>query len=166
MIAGVIFKDLVTHTDERGFFREVIRQTDELFADGFGQISHSLVHPGILKAWHAHVRQTQWTYVASGLLQVAVHDTRPQSPTFRQTLDFLLGENQRVAVYRLPPGVAHGYRCLSGPAHVIYVTSGTYDPADEVRLPPDDAGIGYDWTRKVREATDSSSGDRPTTESC
>ena len=28
MIVGVVVKDLVTHEDERGFFREVIRETD------------------------------------------------------------------------------------------------------------------------------------------
>jgi dTDP-4-dehydrorhamnose 3,5-epimerase len=147
MIEGVIFKELVSHADERGFFREVIRETDDFFAEGFGQISHSLVYPGIVKAWHAHRRQTQWTYVASGLLKVAVHDHREQSPTYRRTLEFLLGEHQRLAVYKLPPGVAHGYRCLHGPAHVLYLTSGTYDPEDEIRFPHDDPGIGYDWTR-------------------
>ena len=50
MIEGVVFKDLVTNTDERGFFREIIRVTDDFFAEGFGQCSHSLVYPGITKA--------------------------------------------------------------------------------------------------------------------
>jgi len=38
-IEGVVLKHLVTHTDERGFFRELIRETDEFF-DRFGQWSH------------------------------------------------------------------------------------------------------------------------------
>jgi dTDP-4-dehydrorhamnose 3,5-epimerase len=48
----------------------------------------------------------------------------------------------------MPPGVAHGYRCLLGPAHVIYVTSGTYDPEDEVRIAHDDPGIGFSWLKR------------------
>ena len=34
-IEGVVVKTLVTHADERGFFREVIRKTDPFFAEGF-----------------------------------------------------------------------------------------------------------------------------------
>jgi dTDP-4-dehydrorhamnose 3,5-epimerase len=147
MIEGVIIKELVTHADERGFFREIIRLTDDFFAEGFGQLSHSLVYPGVVKAWHAHRQQTQWTYVACGLLKVALHDGRPQSPTYRQTMEILVGDYQPARVYCFPPGVAHGYCCVGGPAHVIYVTSGVYDLSDEVRLPHDDSSIGYDWLK-------------------
>jgi dTDP-4-dehydrorhamnose 3,5-epimerase len=148
MIDGVVFKELATHGDERGFFREIIRASDPFFAAGFGQLSHSLVYPGIVKAWHAHKFQTQWTYVAAGDLEVALHDTRPASPTFRKTMEVLVGEHYPARAYSMPPGVAHGYRCLLGPAHVIYVTSGTYDPEDEVRIAHDDPGIGFSWLKR------------------
>jgi dTDP-4-dehydrorhamnose 3,5-epimerase len=147
MIEGVFIKELVTHADERGFFREIIRVTDDLFAASFGQLSHSLVYPGVTKAWHAHRQQTQWTYIACGLLTVALHDGRPQSVTHHQLMEFLAGDNEPVRFYCFPPGVAHGYRCISGPAHIIYVTSGVYDLSDEVRLPHDDPSIGYDWLK-------------------
>jgi len=146
MIKGVVLKELVTHCDERGFFREIIRVTDDFFAPGFGQLSQSLVYPGIIKAWHAHKIQTQWTYVACGVLKVAIHDCRPDSPTYHETMELLMGDNQSGVVYCLPPGVAHGYQCISGLAHVFYVTSGVYDPDDEIRIPHDDPAIGYDWT--------------------
>ena len=145
MIEGVAFKELVTHTDERGFFREIIRETDDFFAAGFGQLSHSLVHTGVLKAWHAHRQQSQWNYVATGLIKVALHDTREDSQTFRETMEFWAGDDQPARVYFFPPGVAHGYRCISGPMHIIYLTSGTYDLDDEVRLRHDDPTIAYDW---------------------
>jgi len=145
MIEGVELKELDTHADQRGFFREIIRVTDSSFAEGFGQLSHSLVYPGIVKAWHAHKIQTQWTYVVCGVLKVALHDCRSNSRTHRQTVEFLAGEYQAAMVYRFPPGVAHGYRCINGPAHVIYVTSGTYELADEIRIAHDDPEIKYDW---------------------
>ena len=145
MIDGVLIKNLVTHCDERGFFREIIRLTDEFFADGFGQFSHSVVYPGIIEAWHAHEIQTQWTYVACGVLKVVIHDNRPDSPTYRDTIEMMMGDNQSEIVYSLPPGVIHGYRCISGPAHVFYVTSGEYDPEEEIRISHDDPAIGYDW---------------------
>lgn len=147
MIDGVTVKRLVTHVDERGFFREIVRNTDDFSSAGFGQCSHSLVRAGVVKAWHGHVWQTQWTYCASGSVHVAVHDLRPESGTYGITDEWLCGDGDAVCVYSLPPGVMHGYKCLLGPAHLFYVTSGTYDLRDELRLPDDDERIGYDWTR-------------------
>ena len=147
MIEGVVLKELETHSDDRVFFREIFRMTDDFFQEGFGQLSHSLVYPGVVKAWHAHRVQTQWNYIACGLVRVALHDIRPESPTYRETMEFLTGENQKPIVYSFPPGVAHGYRCIAGPMHIIYITSGVYDLGDEVKIPHNDPDIGYDWQR-------------------
>lgn len=147
MIDGVAIRDLVTHIDERGFFREIIRVTDDFFTEGFGQWSHSLMYSGVIKAWHIHKVQVDWWYVASGVIKVVLHDTRSGSPTHRQTMEFLLGDHQLARVLRVPPGVAHGCKCISGPAHLFYITSDVYDPADEGRIPPDDPEIGYDWQK-------------------
>lgn len=146
MIAGVEIKELVTHCDERGFFREIIRTTDGFFGEGFGQWSHSMMYQGVAKAWHLHAKQVDWWYVAGGGLKVALYDTRPGSATCGELMELLMGENQQAQVLRIPPGVAHGCKCVSGPAHLFYVTSRTYDPADELRIPFDDSAIGYDWT--------------------
>ncbi len=145
MIEGVILKDLVTHTDERGYFREIIRVTDDFFDEGFGQWSHSLMYAGVVKAWHIHRVQIDWWYVASGVLKVALHDTRPDSPTYRETMDFLMGDSQPARVLRVPPGVAHGCKCISGPTHLFYITSHVYNPGDEGRIPHNDPAIGYAW---------------------
>ena len=147
MIEGVRAKDLTTHSDERGFFREIIRVTDDFFKEGFGQCSHSVIYPGTAKAWHVHKIQIDWWYVAAGVLKVALHDTRNDSPTFRETMELLMGDDQPSRVLRIPAGVAHGYKCINGPAHMFYVMSHIYDPADEGRIPHDDANIGYDWIK-------------------
>ena len=145
MIDGVVVKDLLTHTDERGFFRELIRVTDEFFSEGFGQWSHSMMYAGIVKAWHIHKVQVDWWYVAGGVLKVALYDTRPDSPTYGETAELLMGEHQPACVLRVPPGVAHGCKAITGPVHLFYVTSQVYNPEDEGRIPYDDPGIGYDW---------------------
>ncbi len=147
MIKGVMIKELVTNRDERGFFREIIRVTDDFFGEGFGQWSHSLMYPGVVKAWHVHKIQVDWWYVATGVLKVALHDTRKDSPTCRETMELMMGENQTACVARIPPGVAHGCKVVSGPANLFYVTSKVYDPSDEGRIPYDDPAIGYDWLR-------------------
>ncbi|HET6385005.1 MAG TPA: dTDP-4-dehydrorhamnose 3,5-epimerase family protein [Armatimonadota bacterium] len=145
MIDGVAVKELVTHADERGFFREIIRVSDDIFAEGFGQWSHSLMHQGVIKAWHIHQKQVDWWYVASGVLRLALYDARPESPSYRGKMEIILGEHQPARLVRVPPGVAHGCKCLSGPVNLFYITSRVYDAADEGRIPFDDPAIDYDW---------------------
>ncbi|HEV2414864.1 MAG TPA: dTDP-4-dehydrorhamnose 3,5-epimerase family protein [Candidatus Dormibacteraeota bacterium] len=141
-IEGVVLKQLTTHEDERGFFREVIRESDEFF-DRFGQWSHSFMYPGTAKAWHIHRRQTDYWYVI-GALKVALYDTRDDSPTKGRLMDFLMGDGQATCL-KIPPGVAHGCRALER-THLLYITTRVYDPDDEGRIPYDDPSIGYDWT--------------------
>jgi dTDP-4-dehydrorhamnose 3,5-epimerase len=141
-IDGVVVKELVTHADERGFFREVIRETDASF-ERFGQWSHSLMYPGVVKAWHIHRRQTDWWYVI-GALKVALYDTREGSATKGGLMELLMGDSHPSCL-KIPPGVAHGCRALAL-THLLYVTSRVYSPEDEGRIAHDDPGIGYDWT--------------------
>jgi len=100
----------------------------------------------VAKGWHIHQKQTDWWYVAVGAIKAALYDTRPDSPTHGELQELLMGEGQKPIVLKIPPGVAHGYRVLQGPAHIFYVVSHEYDGADEGRIPHDDAEIGYDWT--------------------
>lgn len=148
MIQGVEFKELITYADDRGFFREILRSTDEIFKAGFGQLSHSIVYQGVIKAWHYHKKQTQWNYIVSGLIKVVLHDLRKESPTYNETMEFLVGDNQPSRVYSFPPGVAHGYKCLNGPMNIIYITSGIYEPSEEGRIAHDDKLIGYNWLKQ------------------
>jgi dTDP-4-dehydrorhamnose 3,5-epimerase len=147
MIEGVQVKELVGHADDRQVFREVIRVSDTFFAEGFGQLSYALMHPGTAKAWHVHRTQVDWWYVPSGALRLALFDTRTSSPTHRELQEILLGPEYGHKVVRIPPGVAHGCRVLGGPTQLFYVTSREYDPAEEGRIPHDDPTIGYDWSR-------------------
>ena len=88
MIEGVVLKELETFNDDRGFFRELIRSTDDSFREGFGQWSHSLMFDGVIKAWHFHRIQTDWWYIVSGVLRVGLCDLREESRTYKQTMDF------------------------------------------------------------------------------
>ena len=147
MIAGVMIKKLVRHPDERGYFEELIRKTDEFFAEGFGQLSHSYMEPGIVKAWHLHKTQVDWWYCVTGNIKMAVYDLRADSPTFKEINEFLLGDEADNSIVKIPYGVAHGMKVLKGPCHFVYATSKTYDPAEEGRIPYNDPGIGYDWVQ-------------------
>ncbi len=145
LIRDVVIKNLVTHNDERGFFREIIRATDDFFKEGFGQWSHSLMFNGVIKAWHYHRIQTDWWYIGTGVLRIGLCDLRENSPTHRKTMDFMLGDLQPAQVVKIPPGVAHGCKTVQGPVNLFYVTSHVYNPDDEIRIPYNDPEIDFDW---------------------
>jgi dTDP-4-dehydrorhamnose 3,5-epimerase len=147
MISGTILKLLVTHPDERGFFREVVRSTDVIFTEGFGQLSHSHMVEGVVKAWHIHKTQIDWWYIVGGTVKVALFDMREKSITYRELNEYTFDDNSPKSVLKIPPGVAHGLKVLHGPADLIYVTSSVYNPAEEGRIAYDDKNIGYDWVQ-------------------
>ncbi len=147
MITGVVVKKLVRHPDERGYFEEMIRNTDPFFREGFGQVSHSHMVDGVVKAWHIHKTQIDWWYVVAGTIKAVVYDARKDSDTYKRTQEFVMGENGEAIVLKIPPGVAHGLKVVAGPADLVYVTSSIYTPDEEGRIPYDDKEIGYDWVQ-------------------
>ena len=148
MIKGLLFKKLETHRDQRGFFREIFRLSQQTYAGGELQISHSLVHEGTIKAWHYHKRQWDWWYIVEGLFYVAFWDHNIESTTFGVLDHKMVGGNDPWRPYsiRIPPNVWHGYRCVRGPGHILYVTSLEYDGTDEFREPHDYKDY-FDWER-------------------
>lgn len=150
-IAGVRYKPLIRHPDDRGFFQEILR-ADEGLLTRFGQASLSLSYPGVIKAFHYHLRQDDLWFFPVGHAQVVLYDRRPDSPTHGVTDVFYLGEHIPALVL-IPAGVAHGYRVLGHtPLQIVYFTTEPYNPAapDEYRIPWDDPTIGFDWTTRFR----------------
>ena len=145
MIDGVKIINLTTHGDERGFFREIFRFPKQFKGLSVGQLSHSMVKQGIIKAWHGHVCQSQWNYVVTGQIQVALYDDRKDSSTYKETIEYVAGNEAEPMAYFFPPGVMHGYKCSKGPMHIIYVTSGVYDLEDEIRKSSDDLNPVISW---------------------
>ena len=147
MIHEVEIKNLVTHSDDRGFFREVLRNSDPILDGKFAQWNHSKLYTGVIKAWHWHKKQSDWWYVVSGVLRIGLYDLREDSPTFGETNSFLMGDDQTSQVVRIPPGVAHGCRAIEGPVHLFYVVDFEYDRDDDIRILHDDPTIGFDWLK-------------------
>lgn len=144
LIAGVVLRKLQRNHDERGFFEELIRVNDEFFREGFGQLSHSFMINGVIKAWHIHKTQIDWWYVAKGTLKVALYDMREEISTYKKLNEFTLGVNGLNVVLKIPSGVAHGCKAV-GESELFYATSKIYNTAEEGRIPHDDKSIGYDW---------------------
>lgn len=150
-IHDVVIKKLVTHADDRGYFREVLRDDDQLLTR-FGQTAVTKSYPGVIKAFHWHQAQDDLWYFVSGMARVVLYDRRPASPTHGVTQVIYAGEDNPVLIL-IPAGLAHGYQVLGPqPAFLFYHVTQSYNPAhpDEQRIPFDDPRIGFDWSIQKR----------------
>jgi len=130
---------------------EILRDDDEIFIK-FGQVYVSTCYPGVIKAWHAHERQTDNFCVIKGHAKIGLYDGRSDSPTYRQTQTFVLGEANPVLL-QIPPLVWHGQMAV-GPetSYLLNIPTEHYDPArpDELRADAVENDFGYDWAIKNR----------------
>ena len=148
LIEGVRIEPCPLWPDDRGYFLEVARLAEGLVA-GFPlestQVSAALSYPGAIKAFHFHRYQTDVWLPVQGMLQVALVDLRPASPTFGLRNTMYAGQLRPWRIL-IPPGVGHGYKVIGAtPAMIVYLTDRQYNPADEGRIAYNDAGINYDW---------------------
>lgn len=148
-IQGVEIKKLTVHTDERGRLMEILR-CDESFFHKFGQVYLTTAYPQVAKAWHYHRRQEDNFCVVRGMMKIVCYDNRKGSPTRGCLNEFFAGEYHPIVV-KIPPGVYHGFKCISETESIVINTVTTpYDTKnpDEFRLPPHTRKIPYDWSRK------------------
>ncbi len=149
MIEGVKIKKLRVIPDERGRLMEILRRDDELFRN-FGQAYMTTTYPGVVKAWHKHEKQTDNIACVAGMIKMALYDSRPDSPTFKEVNEFYLGVHNPLLI-QVPAGIYHGWMCVSQEeALIVNLPTETYDyeHPDEQRLDPHTNDIPYDWKRK------------------
>jgi dTDP-4-dehydrorhamnose 3,5-epimerase len=148
LIEGVKCAPFEVWPDDRGYFIEVQRIGKGLaahFPPATTQVSAARNYPGIIKAFHLHKHQTDCWTPAAGMLQVALIDLRPDSKTFGSRNTLYVGQLRPWQIL-IPPGVAHGYKVIGlEPSMLVYATDRFYDPADEGRIPHNDADLNYDW---------------------
>ncbi|HAX41309.1 MAG TPA: dTDP-4-dehydrorhamnose 3,5-epimerase family protein [Bryobacteraceae bacterium] len=148
LIDGIRIQPLALHPDDRGYFLELARFGQALtaaFPAASTQVSAALTVPGAIKAFHFHRHQTDLWAVPTGMLQVALVDLRPESPTFGHRNTIYTGHLRPWQIL-IPPGIGHGYKVISqDPALLVYLTDRFYNPADEGRIAYNDPGISYDW---------------------
>ena len=151
MIEGVATKKLKVIPDERGRLMECLRSDDDLFIK-FGQFYMTTTLPGVVKGWHLH--HVQWDNIVcvKGLIKLVLCDQRDGSPTKGQIDELFLGEHDPLLV-RVPPGVWHGWKCVSvDEAYIVNAPTEVYvyDAPDQDELPHDTPNIPYDWGVTLR----------------
>ena len=141
MLSGVRVKPIKRLPDERGFFTEVMR-TDwkDLFEeDTIAQANLSSTYPGVIRAWHRHLRgQTDYFLALKGAIEICAFDDKTQE------LNEVISDALNLQLVRIPGQYWHGFKALGGEsAMLLYFTTRLYDAAnpDEERRPWNDMSL-------------------------
>jgi dTDP-4-dehydrorhamnose 3,5-epimerase len=148
MIKGVEIKKLKIIPDDRGRLMEILRSDEPIF-EKFGQVYMTTAFPGVAKAWHYHKLQDDHFTCISGVMRLALYDSREDSPTYKEVNDFTVSLDNPILV-KIPKLVYHGFKCTSDKeAMVINVPTMPYNykTPDEYRLDAFDNDIPYDWSK-------------------
>ena len=148
-LPGVFVLEPRVFGDERGFFFESYNQqamADVGISERFVQDNHSCSSRNVLRGLHYQVKHPQGKLVrvADGeILDVAVDMRRSAQSFGRWEAVRLSGENKRMLW--IPAGFAHGFRVISGKAHVLYKATDFYAPEHERTLAWNDPQLKINW---------------------
>jgi dTDP-4-dehydrorhamnose 3,5-epimerase len=128
LLSGVIIKPLKRMPDERGTFAEVYRKdwSDLLGADVTAQANLSVTFPGIIRAWHRHLRgQTDYFLCLKGTLKIGIYDDQTGE------LNEIVSSAQNLQVVRVPGQFWHGFKAVGDEqVMLLYFTTKLYDPSN------------------------------------
>ena len=145
MIPGVEIKPLKIFANDQGYLFETLRNDDPLYNKEFGQVLISEIYPGIIKGFHLHENQDEYTACIKGNIKyIAIKET-PDGPIINT---FVIGEKNPTLI-KIPKGIWHGYMPLENKsATLMYITSKPYDPKDPDTKEKDVFAFGDIWTPK------------------
>ncbi|MFB0562653.1 MAG: dTDP-4-dehydrorhamnose 3,5-epimerase family protein [Candidatus Lokiarchaeia archaeon] len=158
-LSGVKTYDLRIIPDERGFFSETVRRDwkELLDQDEIAQINVSYCYPGIIRAWHRHLRgQVDYFLVLKGAMKICAYDDREDSPSKGKLVEIVASE-KKLQVVRIPGFYWHGTKTVSSePSLTVYFVTKMYDyknPDEERRSWNDPTvidpktGKPFDWNK-------------------
>ncbi len=150
-IPGLLIIEKPTFSDERGFFREVLRLNEIEQASGkkfnFKQWNFAKSIPGVIRAFHSEDKN-KLVYPLTGESFSAYVDLRPKSKTFGKVHKVTFKEPNYKALL-IPRGVANSI-CVTGnePMYYVYLVDEYYDPKGAKGIAWDDPDINVDWPVK------------------
>ena len=156
MLEGVKVLEIKKNIDERGFFCEVLRKdwNKEILdqEDDLVQANLSVSYPGIIRAWHRHLRgQVDYFLVLQGALKICAYDDK------KQEINEIISSSEKLQLVRIPGHYWHGFKNVSDrTALAVYFVNKLYDyeNPDEERKPWNDpniidkkSGRAFDWNK-------------------
>jgi dTDP-4-dehydrorhamnose 3,5-epimerase len=154
-ISGAWLADSEVRNDERGYFREWLKQSDIKESLGFDfsikQANFSMSKKGVVRGIHfslAPQGQAKWVTCVSGSIVDVIVDIRPNSPTFKKAEYIKLRADSGKSLL-IGEGLGHGFISLGENSGVSYLLSSEYNPKFEFGINPFDSQLCLDWGRYV-----------------
>ncbi len=149
---GVVLRDLVLHTDDRGCVMEMFDPRWGWHPDPLVFTYFFTIRPGWAKGWGMHLKHDDRYCLLSGEMKLVLCDTREDSPTRGLVSVIYLSEHRRRLV-NIPAGIWHADENI-GATDCLVVNFPTiqYDHAspDKYRLPLHTDLIPYQFHPSVR----------------
>jgi dTDP-4-dehydrorhamnose 3,5-epimerase len=149
--AGVTFRDLVTHTDDRGTVCEMYDPRWPWNDGPFVYAYFVTLRPGKVKGWAMHKLHEDRYCIMFGEMEVLLYDSRENSPTRGLLAKVALSEHRR-RLMNIPPGIWHADVNI-GSRDAVLANFPTkpydHDDPDKYRLPLDTKQIPYSFEKSL-----------------
>ena len=138
MIEGLIIKKLARFSDERGWLCEAWRKDESGYQPVMAYVSKT--EPGVVRGPHEHKEQSDcFIFTGPGNFCMCLWENRTGKPGYRQLETMEVGEDNPCMII-VPPGVVHGYQCISKEAgyyvnlpNQLYKGQNKEQEVDEIR---------------------------------
>ncbi|MCX6792600.1 MAG: dTDP-4-dehydrorhamnose 3,5-epimerase family protein [Candidatus Falkowbacteria bacterium] len=138
----LIIKKIAKYDDDRGWLAEIFRNDETDYVPAMAYVS--VTKPGVVRGPHEHHDQSDcFVFVGPGNFELHLWDRREDSPKMGEHQVLIVGEENPTMVI-VPPGVVHGYKCVSAAAAYsinlpdkLYRGKNKADEIDEIRWEQD-----------------------------
>ena len=152
MIKKTKFKDLVlidnvSFKDNRGYFRELLKEKD--LNRKFPFLVMSFSKKNVIRGLHLQTKNSQGKFISviKGKIFDVVVDLRKKSKTYGKSFSVILSEKNAKSIF-IPPGFAHGFCTLSKENYIVYSCTKYRDAKHETGIRFDDKNFRIKWPVK------------------
>ena len=137
----------ITHKDQRGHFKELIRENKVNKKFPFLVMSYS--KKNIIRGLHLQRKRSQGKFISviKGKIFDVALDLRKNSKTFGKYYSIIISDKSDFSFF-MPQGFAHGFVCLSKTCTVNYKCSNYRHAKTEINLDWQDQDLKIKWPIK------------------
>ena len=147
-IKDVVFFKNISFKDNRGYFKELLKEKD--FKKKFPFLVMSFSKKNVIRGLHLQTKNSQGKFVSviKGEIFDVVVDLRKKEKTFGKWAGVMLNEVDNKMLY-VPEGFAHGFLSLSDKTELLYKCSTYFNKDAERTLYWSDNTISISWPSEI-----------------
>ena len=146
-IRDVVFFKNTSFKDNRGYFKELLKEKD--FKKKFPFLVMSFSKKNVIRGLHLQTKNSQGKFISviKGKIFDVVVDLRKNSKTFGMYISTIISEKNSKSIF-IPPGFAHGFCALSNENYIVYSCTKYREKNFEIGIKYDDNDLNIRWPIK------------------